>query len=260
LKIFTITVIFLVGVKIVFDKDKFADLLKKAIGDRTATVYADLVDVNRTYISKLLNKKLPNPPGPEIIKKLASKAYHNITYEDFMVAAGWLPENYSKFIEYSSHENRESIEKSEVIKDSTKLTYDLPPDVIPNWETTKIPVIGVIRADLPLYADQHIIEYVDVPIEEVKGGEYFYFIVKGDCMTGSRIYPGDRVFVHRQEKVENGEIAVVTINNEEAKLKRVKFLEEAVILYPDNPKYQPQIYNAKEIRIIGKIVKVEFKP
>ncbi|OPY63641.1 MAG: LexA repressor [Pelotomaculum sp. PtaU1.Bin065] len=243
-----------------FNKDKFAKLLKEAIGDRTTTVYADIVDVNRTYISKILNKKLLNPPGPEVIKKLASKAYHHITYEDFMVAAGWLPEAYSKTIEHSSHEDRENIAKSEDIKDFNELTYDLPSDAIPIGETTKIPVLRIIRADLPLYADQHIIEYVDVPVEEVKGGEYFYFIVTGDCMTGSRIYPGDRVFVRRQEKVENGEIAIVTVNKEEAKLKRVKFLEEAVILYPDNPKYQPQIYNAQEIRIVGKIVKVEFKP
>lgn len=71
-----------------FDKDKFAELLKKAIGDRTTTDYADQTGVNRTYISKLLNKKLSNAPGPDIIKKLSSRAYYNISYESLMVAAG----------------------------------------------------------------------------------------------------------------------------------------------------------------------------
>jgi repressor LexA len=136
----------------------------------------------------------------------------------------------------------------------------LPPDAIPIGPTTKIPVLGTISAGLPLYAEQQVIEYVDVPVEEVKSGEYFYLVVKGDSMTGSRIYPGDRVLVRRQEEVDNGQIAVVMVGKEEATLKRVKFLEEAIILYPDNPKYEPQIYKAGEVRIIGRVVKVEFRP
>jgi len=133
-------------------------------------------------------------------------------------------------------------------------------EIIPYGPTVRVPVLGTIAAGFPLYAEQNIIEYVDVQANEVKGGEFFYLIVKGDSMTGSRIHPGDKVLVRRQEEVENGEIAVVMVGKEEATLKRVKFLEEAAILYPDNPKYQPQIYKIEEIKILGKIVKVEFKP
>ncbi|MHB1126521.1 MAG: hypothetical protein ACYC2T_06120 [Bacillota bacterium] len=71
-----------------FNETRFADLLHKAIGERTTTQYADLTGVNRTYISKLLNKKLNSPPSPEIIKRLASMAFNEITYEEFMAAAG----------------------------------------------------------------------------------------------------------------------------------------------------------------------------
>ena len=73
-----------------FNKSKFAELLKKAIGERTTTNYADITGVNRTYISKLLNEKLDSPPGPEIIKKLASVTHGGVTYEDFMTAAGFI--------------------------------------------------------------------------------------------------------------------------------------------------------------------------
>ena len=72
-----------------FNRKAFADLLKKAIGERTTTAYADITGVNRTYISKLLNKKLSNPPSPDIIRKLADAAY-GVTYEEFMAAAGYL--------------------------------------------------------------------------------------------------------------------------------------------------------------------------
>ncbi|NHM28897.1 helix-turn-helix domain-containing protein [Desulfofundulus sp. TPOSR] len=130
----------------------------------------------------------------------------------------------------------------------------------PRGPTVSIPILGVIRAGEPIYADENIIDWVEVPAEEVKNGEYFYLRVKGDSMIGSRIYPGDIVLVRRQETVDNGQIAVVLVNDEEATLKRVKFLEEAVILYPDNPKYQPQIYRIDEVRILGRVIKVEFEP
>jgi len=80
----------MIGVTVVFDKRRFANLLKEAIGDRTTPKYADLTGVNRTYISKLLNEKLSSPPSPKIIKRLASDAYNNLLYEDLMDAAGYL--------------------------------------------------------------------------------------------------------------------------------------------------------------------------
>ncbi|MHB8983794.1 MAG: LexA family protein [Carboxydocellales bacterium] len=61
-------------------------------------------------------------------------------------------------------------------------------------------------------------------------------------------------------EIENGQIAVVLVNGDEATLKRVKYLNESIILYPDNPKYEPQIYQSGEVRIIGRVVKVEFEP
>jgi len=139
-------------------------------------------------------------------------------------------------------------------------TPTLPPNAYPVGEMVKIPVLGVIRCGEPIYAEQNIIGWENVPAEEVKGGEYFYLEVTGDSMTGSRIYPGDRVLVRRQPEIENGEIAVVLIEGEEATLKRVKYLEDMIMLYPDNPKYEPQIYKPEEVQILGKVVEVKFKP
>ena len=135
----------------------------------------------------------------------------------------------------------------------------LPPEARPVGKTKRIPILGVIRAGEPIYADENIIGYEDVPICDVKNGEYFFLIVQGDSMIGSRIYPGDKVLVRRQDYVENNDIAVVIVNGDEATLKRVKYIEEAIILYPDNPKYDPMIFKAEEVRIIGKVKKVVFE-
>jgi len=85
-------------------------------------------------------------------------------------------------------------------------------------------------------------------------------VVTGDSMSGSRIQPGDKVLVRKQDYLDNGQIAVVLVNDEEATLKRVKHIDEAIILYPDNPKYQPQIYRTEEVKILGRVVEVKFKP
>lgn len=76
-----------------FNKTNFRIILEKALGNRTKMQYSDESGVNRTYISKYLNEKLDNPPNPDIIKKLAEVAQNNVTYEDLMIAAGYLEED-----------------------------------------------------------------------------------------------------------------------------------------------------------------------
>lgn len=132
--------------------------------------------------------------------------------------------------------------------------------ITPCGPTVKIPVLGTIRCGDPKLADQEILGWEQVPAHEVQDGDYFYLDVAGDSMTGSRIYPGDRVLIRKQPTVDNGQIAVVLVNGENATLKRVKRVEEAIILYPDNPKYEPQIYKAQDVMILGLVRKVEFRP
>lgn len=124
----------------------------------------------------------------------------------------------------------------------------------------KVPVLGRIPAGTPIDAEENIIDYVEIPESEVSNANYFYLQVTGDSMIGSGIMDGYRVLVKKQPDVESGEIAVVRINSTEATLKRVKKLDGQVILYPDNPKYDPIIINHHDAEIIGKVVKVEFDP
>jgi repressor LexA len=77
-------------------------------------------------------------------------------------------------------------------------------------------------------------------------------------MINARIHDGDLVFVRKQEQVENGEIAVVLIEDE-ATLKRVFYDEKkaTLTLVAENPKYPPFVYQGEElvnIKIIGKAV------
>lgn len=124
----------------------------------------------------------------------------------------------------------------------------------------RIPVLGRISAGLPLYAEEHIEDYIYTDLNG--GNEYFGLRVQGDSMTAARICDGDVVVVRRQEQVEEGEIAVVMVGDDDATVKRFHQDGRKIMLSPQsyNPVHQVQVYDLKEtsIRIIGKVVQVTY--
>jgi len=122
-------------------------------------------------------------------------------------------------------------------------------------ELVKLPVVGRISCGNSIPAYEEIESYEPTPQEWLNGGEHFYLRAKGDSMSGARIYDGDLLLIRKQPIVENGEIAVVLIEDE-AVLKRVYKNGDQFILQSENPKYPPIFANSKEVRIIGKLKKI----
>lgn len=122
--------------------------------------------------------------------------------------------------------------------------------------THTIPVLGRVAAGLPLYAEQNIEDYTYAKLPA--GSEYFALRVKGDSMTAARIFDNDIIIVREQDIVENGEIAVVAVNGDDATVKKFYREGNTVTLMPCsfNPGHQPQVYNtdAIEIKVIGKVI------
>lgn len=123
-----------------------------------------------------------------------------------------------------------------------------------------VPILGVIQAGDPILADQNILGYEYIPSEMAKGRKYFGLKVVGDSMDNSRIFDGDVVLVRQQDNVENGEIAVVLVNDESATIKRFFKTDSMVTLMPDssNKEYQPQFIDITKnnVKILGKVIKV----
>ena len=134
------------------------------------------------------------------------------------------------------------------------------PETLTKDDFVYLPVLGRIKAGYNLIAEQNIIGYSPVPKNEVKGGEYFFLEVTGDSMIEEGIREGSRVLVRKQNYVENGKIAVVLVNGDEATLKRVYYQNDGrtVILQAANSRIPPVVLPADEARIQGKVVKVEF--
>ncbi len=118
-----------------------------------------------------------------------------------------------------------------------------------------VPLLGEIACGQPVYAEQNFGGYA-LADDGVEAD--FCLRASGDSMIGARIFDGDLVFVKTQDTVENGEIAVVIVEDE-ATLKRVYYdtKGQKLILSPENPRYSPLVFNAAElegVKILGKAV------
>lgn len=138
-----------------------------------------------------------------------------------------------------------------------------PPNAIPmNQYTYKIPLLGRVAAGEPIYADEHIesYEYIDSRYKD-DGNEYFALRIDGQSMEPT-IMDGDIVIVRQQSFAENGQIAIVLIDGEDATAKEVKEGPEGITLIGHNTSvYTPHHYTPREVmelpvQVIGKVIEI----
>lgn len=124
----------------------------------------------------------------------------------------------------------------------------------------KLPVLGNVACGEPIFASEEQGYYVQTSAETAAD---FCLTARGDSMINARIFDGDLLFVRKQESVDDGEIAVVLIDDE-ATVKRVYFNRDDGILtlMPENPTYKPMRYmggDLDRIRILGKVISGQYK-
>ncbi len=129
-------------------------------------------------------------------------------------------------------------------------------------KTKKLPVLGSVACGKPIFAEEEYQGYISVD-EDINAD--FCLLAKGDSMINAGIKDGSIVFVKKQPTVDNGQIAVVLIEDE-ATLKRVYFddVNKRLILNPCNDAYSPIIIENEQlitgqIRILGRAIACQFK-
>lgn len=267
---------------------EYADYLKEKIKESGKTleqISKELKllghDMHPTYISKLrLGSRLPPSPiktaalakvldaDPDYFLALHKKSVSAEQGKEFTEALEFIYPNLSPYemaekelilTQIWREKAMEDLELYNIEKEKVKEEFDVTlnyPDIL------LLPVLGKIPAGDPIEQLENLVEYKQVPNPgKYKENELFILNVTGDSMIGSRIFEGDQVLVWKTPEVNNGDIAVVNVNGEDATLKRVKKTDSGqYILYPDNPKYEPIIINNERARIIGKVVQVMFEP
>ena len=128
----------------------------------------------------------------------------------------------------------------------------------------RIPVLGRVAAGIPIEAIEDIDEWEEIPEAMAKNGEYFALRITGNSME-PRMLDGDVVIVKRQSDVDNGDVAVVLVNGNDATVKQITKSETGLTLIGWNlAVYTPRTYNKKECRdlpvsILGKVVEIRGK-
>lgn len=126
-------------------------------------------------------------------------------------------------------------------------------DVLPIPKVRRLPLLGTIACGAPILAEENVEDTVSCP-EGIDAD--FCLRCKGDSMRDARIFDGDIVYIKRQSRVDNGQIAAVLIGDE-ATLKRVYISPEELVLQAANERYAPLVFRGAElegVRILGRAV------
>lgn len=209
----------------------FHERLRKCLNDKTsitATSLADKIGLSKQAISMYASGS--RKPKRPTIKAIA---------ESLNVNEAWL-------MGYDVPMERQ--DTSQIL---------IASNIIPIPKTKKVPLLGTIACGEPILATENIEAYIDMD-SDVHAD--FALRCQGDSMVNARIMDGDIVFIRKQDKVENGEIAAVLMDDcseSQATLKRVYISDDKIRLCAENPNYQDMIFfeeDMNKVRIIGKAI------
>jgi repressor LexA len=120
----------------------------------------------------------------------------------------------------------------------------------PERMVVELPLLGIVAAGRPIYADENFSGTVQVPADIVRSSSCFALSVRGDSMKDAGIFHGDIAVIEQRQTADNGEIVVAMVD-ELVTLKRFFRENNRVKLVAENPAYAP-IYT-QDAKIIGRL-------
>ncbi|MCD4738431.1 MAG: transcriptional repressor LexA [Anaerolineae bacterium] len=127
-------------------------------------------------------------------------------------------------------------------------------------EVVSVPYLGYIVASAPISVEP-LPGDETVEISRALFGrdtsDLFALTVQGNSMIDALINDGDMVIIRQQERVENGQMAAVWLDDPgETTLKKLYYEGNQVRLQPANPTMEPFYEPAENVRVQGKVVMV----
>lgn len=215
------------------------EYIRKYRGDVSLRDFADKCGISHTHLDSIEKGVDPRTGKPvkvtvETLKKIASAM--NMTINDLLIKSG-------------------DVKIEDLVFDNA-ISVDLPTNVV------QIPVLGVIKAGIPIEAQQNVIEYLDVPKEWLRGGKSFYGLkIQGDSMFPKYCENDIVIFEQTDDySIANNKDCAVMVNGFDATFKNVTLSETGITLVPLNINnqdgYKPTFYTKEQIeslpvRIIG---------
>ena len=140
--------------------------------------------------------------------------------------------------------------------------YETVPNIYPVEGICTFKEIGTVRAGYGGYAiEEPTGRKIIIPIEMLRGHspeDFFVLRVNGNSMY-PKLINGDNILCLRCNSVDNGAIAVVLYNDEEATVKKVRYGQDWLELIPANPEYMTKRITGpdlEQVRILGQVIKL----
>jgi repressor LexA len=167
---------------------------------------------------------------------------------------------YLKRLEERGHISREP-SMSRAIQLNTPASTRAVSVTVSDRDMISIPIHGVIAAGEPIMAESLESAAETVEINRALFGRdisgLFALKVQGTSMIDALISDGDMVILKHQDRVENGQMAAVWLDDEgETTLKKVYYEGKQVRLQPANPTMPPIYAPTNNVRVQGKVVLV----
>lgn len=141
------------------------------------------------------------------------------------------------------------IKKSDLVEDKSKFN---------NNNKRAFPLLGLVKAGYDYLASENIIGYVSIDKNISDPENYFALKVTGDSMQPI-LYENDIVIVRKQNDIENGQIAIVIIDGEEATVKKIIKYDDYIELVAFNSYYPPKRLTKNDnFKIIGKVIEARI--
>lgn len=122
-----------------------------------------------------------------------------------------------------------------------------------NESIVSIPLLGKIKAGLPIEAIENPNNFFEVPSYLIpKNKEVYALNVSGDSMINIGIYDNDIVLIEKQNIARNGDIVVAMNDENEVTLKTFYKEKGYFRLQPENDTMEPIILN--NVTILGKAI------
>ncbi len=133
------------------------------------------------------------------------------------------------------------------IDDDSELRHEERP------RTARVPLLGDVRAGMPLMAIENFEGYIDYPLmnRSYPLNELFALRIKGESMINAGILHGDVIVVRKTPTASNGDI-VVALTEDGMTVKTFYKENGHFRLQPENDEMEPII--VKEVAILGSVI------
>lgn len=209
------------------------EYIRKYRGDVSLRDFADKCGISHTHLDSIEKGVDPRTGKPvkvtvETLKKIASAM--NMTINDLLIKSG-------------------DVKIEDLVFDNA-VSIDLPTNVV------QIPVLGTIKAGIPIEAQQDILEYIDIPKEWLRGGKTFYGLkIRGDSMFPKYCENDIVIFEQTDDySIANNKDCAVMVNGFDATFKNVTLSDTGITLVPLNINnqdgYKPTFYTNEQIETL----------